>query len=132
LLPPDKAAFVAGLQSRGHGVAMVGDGINDAPALAQADLAISVHSGHPLRSEAADITLMRGDPAQVLDFLVLANRVTKKTHQNLAFSFAYNAVSIPIAMSGLLNPLIAVSAMLLSSLSVILNTLLLTKKGRGH
>jgi len=127
-LPQEKAAFIADLQDQGLRVTMVGDGINDAPALVQADLAIAVHSGSNLGKEAADLTLMRGDPLQICDFVELASRVKKKIHHNLGFSFIYNLVSIPIAMSGLLNPLIAVSAMLLSSLSVIGNTLLLLKK----
>jgi heavy metal translocating P-type ATPase len=127
-LPQEKALFVASLQQDGRQVAMVGDGINDAPALVQADLAIAVHSGSHLGKEAADLTLMRGDPLQVWDFLQLADKVKAKIHQNLGFSFMYNLVSIPIAMSGLLSPLIAVSAMLLSSLSVIGNTLLLLKR----
>jgi heavy metal translocating P-type ATPase len=127
-LPQEKASYIAALQREGSQVAMVGDGINDAPALVQADLAIAVHSGNHLGKEAADITLMRGDPLQICDFIDLAKKVKSKVHQNLGCSFIYNLVSIPIAMSGLLNPLIAVSTMLLSSLSVIGNTLLLLKK----
>jgi heavy metal translocating P-type ATPase len=127
-LPQEKASFISALQQQGQLVAMVGDGINDAPALVQADLAIAVHSGSDLGKEAADLTLMRGDLLQLWDFVLLAKEVKKKIHQNLGFSFIYNLVSIPIAMSGLLTPLIAVSAMLLSSLSVIGNTLLLLKK----
>jgi heavy metal translocating P-type ATPase len=128
-LPQEKASFISALQQQGQLVAMVGDGINDAPALVQADLAIAVHSGSDLGKEAADLTLMRGDLLQLWDFVLLAKEVKKKIQQNLGFSFIYNLVSIPIAMSGLLTPLIAVSAMLLSSLSVIGNTLLLLKKG---
>jgi P-type E1-E2 ATPase len=127
-LPQEKAKFISALQQQGQLVAMVGDGINDAPALVQADLAIAVHSGSDLGKEAADLTLMRGDLLQLWDFVLLAKEVKKKIHQNLGFSFIYNLVSIPIAMSGLLTPLIAVSAMLLSSLSVIGNTLLLLKR----
>jgi len=127
-LPQDKVDYVAGLQKAMHKVAMVGDGINDAPALAQSDLAVAVYSGGHLGKESADITLMRSDPRQLLDFLSLAEHVNKKVDQNLVCAFLYNFISIPVAMSGLLNPLIAVCAMLLSSLSVIGNTLLLVKK----
>jgi heavy metal translocating P-type ATPase len=128
-LPQEKAIYISALQEQGCQVAMVGDGINDAPALIQANLAIAVHSGSHLGKEAADLTLMRGDPLQICDFIGLAKKVKNKVNQNLGCSFIYNLVSIPIAMSGLLTPLIAVSAMLLSSLSVIGNTLLLLKKG---
>jgi P-type E1-E2 ATPase len=127
-LPQEKADFISALQQQGQLVAMVGDGINDAPAMVQADLAIAVYSGSDLGKEAADLTLMRGDPLQIIDFIDLATKVKSKVHQNLGCSFIYNLVGIPIAMSGLLTPLIAVSAMLLSSLSVIGNTLLLLKK----
>jgi heavy metal translocating P-type ATPase len=149
MLPPDKAKFIDNLRIKGHRVAMVGDGINDAPALARADLAVAVHSGSHLGKEVADLTLMRGEPVQILDFLNLTKRVNQKVNQNLICSFIYNILSIPIAMSGLLNPLVAfiynilsipiamsgllnplvaVSAMLLSSLSVTVNTLLLVKQ----
>jgi heavy metal translocating P-type ATPase len=127
-MPQDKAAFIREWQTQGRRVAMVGDGINDAPALVQSDLSIAMHAGAQLSKEMADITLMRAEPEQVADFLKFAAQVNKKIHQNLVFTFLYNAISIPIAMSGLLTPLIAVSAMLLSSLSVTGNTLLLVRK----
>ncbi|MCG6945953.1 MAG: cation-translocating P-type ATPase [Deltaproteobacteria bacterium] len=127
-LPQEKANLISTLQQQGQLVAMVGDGINDAPALIQSDLAIAVHSGSDLGKEAADLTIMRGDPLQIWDFVQLAQEVRRKIYQNLGFSFFYNLVSIPIAMSGLLSPLIAVCAMLLSSLTVIGNTLLLLRK----
>ena len=126
-LPWQKADTIEELRGGNRCVAMVGDGVNDAPALAKADLAIAVHSGSPLGKEVAGITLMRGDPSQILDFLRLAQKTSRKVQQNLGCAFVYNAVSIPVAMSGLLNPLVAVCAMLLSSLSVIGNTLLLIR-----
>jgi len=127
-LPADKSRFIAELQQQGYRVAMVGDGINDAPALVQADLSIAVHSGGQLSRETADITLMRGEPCQIIEFLDFAKQVNRKIYQNLAFTYLYNAVSIPLAMSGLLNPLVAVTAMLLSSLSVTGNTLMLVRR----
>jgi P-type E1-E2 ATPase len=116
------------LQQQGYQVAMVGDGINDAPALVQADLSMAVHSGGQLSREAADITLMRAETGQIIDFLNFAEQVNKKINQNLTFTFLYNAIGIPIAMSGLLSPLVAVTAMLLSSLSVTGNTLMLVRR----
>jgi heavy metal translocating P-type ATPase len=127
-LPTDKANFVRKLQADGHRTAMVGDGINDSPALAQADLAIAIHSGGALAKEAADISFMRGEPDQLPVFLDFARRVNRKIHQNLIFTFIYNVLAIPIAISGLLNPLVAVTAMLLSSISVTGNTLMLVKR----
>jgi heavy metal translocating P-type ATPase len=128
LLPTDKAGYVARLQTQGRGVAMVGDGINDAPALARADLSVAVHRDASLAQQAADVTLMRGDPAQLLDFFSLARRVDAKVVQNLGCAWIYNLIGVPIAMSGLLNPLVAAAAMLLSSLMVIGNTLFLVRE----
>ena len=128
MTPADKLQRVQALQQQGAVVVMVGDGINDAPALAQSDLALAVHGGHLLGKEVADVSLMRGDPRQILDFLELSKKVNRKIQQNFIGAFLYNIISIPIAMSGLLTPLVAVSAMLLSSLSVIGNTLLLIKE----
>ncbi len=127
-LPAEKAELVSGLQKQGKKVLMVGDGINDAPALAQADLSLAVFAGGSLGKEVADATLMRAEPAQITEFLDFSRAVTRKIRQNLVLTFLYNAISIPVAMSGLLSPLVAVCAMLLSSLSVIGNTYLLVRK----
>ncbi len=127
-LPEDKAAFMAELQGRGRRVAMVGDGVNDAPALAQADVSLAVFAGGSLGREVADATLMRAEPGQILEFLDFAREVNRKIRQNLTLTFIYNSVGIPVAMSGLLSPLVAVCAMLLSSLSVIGNTLRMVRK----
>jgi heavy metal translocating P-type ATPase len=127
-LPAQKAEFVSDLQRRGKKVLMVGDGVNDAPALAQADLSLAVFAGGSLGREVADATLMRAEPAQIVEFLDFGRAVNRKIRQNLVLTFLYNAVSIPVAMSGLLSPLVAVCAMLLSSLSVIGNTCLLVRK----
>ncbi len=128
LSPMDKAEFVTRLQQAGRRVIMVGDGLNDAPALARSDLSVALHRDAALTQQAASLTLMRGDPAQLLDFLGLAGQVNARVAQNLACAWIYNLVGIPIAMSGWLNPLVAVLAMLLSSLTVIGNTLRPIKK----
>ncbi|MDX9788099.1 MAG: heavy metal translocating P-type ATPase [Desulfobacterales bacterium] len=124
-LPADKVAFIQSRQNRNHCVAMVGDGINDAPALARADFSVAVHSGNQLSEENADITLMGGDLQRMVYFFDLAKQVRRKIAQNLLFTSMYNMIAIPVAMAGWLSPLVAVSAMLISSLSVIGNTLLL-------
>ena len=132
LSPLGKASRIGELQKKGTRVAMVGDGVNDAPALAQSDLSIAVPgaTGSHLTRETADITLVKGDLAQIPAFLELAGAVNRKIHQNLAWAFVYNIASLPLALAGLLTPLVAVSAMLLSSLSVIANSLLLLRSSR--
>jgi heavy metal translocating P-type ATPase len=122
LSPLDKSAYINDLRQAGARVAMVGDGVNDAAALGAADLAVALYAGHPLGHEVSDITLMAGDPRQLMVFNRLAVEVNRKIRQNLGWSMVYNLVSIPIAMSGWLTPLVAVCAMLTSSLSVTLNT----------
>jgi len=127
VMPQDKAERVHSLKSADGIVGMVGDGINDAPALAAADVSFAMKSGSDIALEAADITLMHNDLMSVADAISLSRATLRKIRQNLFFAFAYNVLGIPLAVMGLLNPVIAGAAMAMSSVSVVSNALLLKR-----
>jgi len=128
-LPQGKAQLIKDLQSKGRRVGMIGDGINDAAALTQADVGFALGTGTNLFQEASDITFLAPDPTRVMEAINLSRRTVRTIRQNLFFAFLYNSVAIPLAIAGWLNPLIAVFAMFASSLTVTGNALRISRPG---
>jgi Cu+-exporting ATPase len=131
VLPANKTAMVNALKTGDAVVAMVGDGINDAPALAAADVSFAIGAGSDAAIETADVTLVRSDLNGIADAILLSRATLRKIRQNLFCAFIYNVLGIPLAAVGMLNPVIAGGAMALSSVSVVSNSLLLKRWRAG-
>jgi P-type E1-E2 ATPase len=132
VMPAQKAGFIAGLRVAGRCVAMVGDGVNDGPALAAADLGLAVGSGTDIAIGAADMILLRDDLQVVPDAIRLARATFTTIRRNLGWAVGYNVAAIPLAAAGLLNPLIAAAAMTLSSVLVLTNSMRLRRFRASH
>lgn len=128
VLPAEKSAEVKKLQSRGEKVVFVGDGINDAPSLVQADLGIAVGNATDIAKEAGQIILVKNDVMKIYDAIILSKRTFGAIKQNLFWAFFYNIIAIPLAISGVLSPMIAAGAMAFSSTSVVLNSLRIARR----